>query len=126
MNKTEQRKKAMLEALEKTLGVVSSACRAVGIGRTQYYNWLKEDQDFKEAVQEIENVALDFAESQLHKQIKEGSTSATIFFLKTKGKARGYVERIEYESKEVDEFTDYTDDELRDRLKNLRKKRADK
>ena len=33
--------------------------------------------------------------SQLHKQIKDGSTAATIFLLKTKGKKRGYVERQE-------------------------------
>jgi len=31
----------------------------------------------------------------LHKQIGEGNTSATIFYLKTKGKNRGYVERQE-------------------------------
>ncbi len=40
---------------------------------------------------------MDFAESQLYKQIKEGSTAATIFYLKTKGKKRGYIERQEIE-----------------------------
>ena len=34
MDKTEQHKKAMLDALEKSLGVVTAACKAVGIGRT--------------------------------------------------------------------------------------------
>ena len=43
----------------------------------------------------MKNVALDFAESQLHKQIQDNSTSATIFYLKTQGKKRGYVERQE-------------------------------
>ena len=46
MNKTEQHKKAIIEALEKSLGVVTTACKKVGIGRTQYYNWLKDDKVF--------------------------------------------------------------------------------
>jgi len=95
MNKTEQHKKAVLEALEKSLGVVTSACKSAGVGRTQFYHWLKEDQEFKKAVEDVENIALDFAESQLHHQIKDGSTAATIFYLKTKGKKRGYIERTE-------------------------------
>jgi hypothetical protein len=96
MNKTEHIKKdAMLQALEKTLGVVTSACKQVGIGRTTFYDWLNNDKEFAKQVEEIQNVALDFAESQLHKQIGDGSTSATIFYLKTKGKNRGYIERQE-------------------------------
>tara|TARA_B100000902_G_C27308081_1_gene916742 strand:- start:2708 stop:3064 length:357 start_codon:yes stop_codon:yes gene_type:complete len=94
MNKTEQHKKAVIEALEKSLGVVTTACKQVGIGRTQFYEWLKEPE-FKAEVDSIQDIALDFAESQLHKQIKDGNTSATIFYLKTKGKKRGYVERQE-------------------------------
>jgi hypothetical protein len=95
MDKTEQHKKAMLDALEKSLGVVTSACKTVGIGRTTHYLWLQEDKEYKAAVDELSDVAIDFAESQLHKQIKEGNSTATIFFLKTKGKKRGYVERQE-------------------------------
>ena len=95
MDKTEQHKKAMLEALEKSLGVVTSACKQVGIGRTTFYEWLKSDEQFARDVKDIENIALDFAESQLHHQIKDGNTTATIFYLKTKGKNRGYVERQE-------------------------------
>ena len=95
MNKTEQHKKAMIEALEKSLGVVTTACKVVGIGRTQFYQWLKDDDEFAQEVDDIQNIALDFAESQLHKQIGDGSTAATIFYLKTKGKKRGYIERQE-------------------------------
>jgi len=95
MDKTEQHKKAMLDALEKTLGVVTSAAKTVGVGRTTHYLWMQEDKEYKAAVDELSDVAIDFAESQLHKQIKEGNSTATIFFLKTKGKKRGYVERQE-------------------------------
>ena len=96
MNKTEHNKKRMLAALEKTFGVVTTACKQLDIGRTTYYDWYNNDADFKKAVDELQGVALDMAESQLHKQILGGNTSATIFYLKTKGKNRGYVERHEH------------------------------
>jgi hypothetical protein len=95
MDKTEQHKKAMIEALEKSLGIVTTACKTVGIGRTTHYLWLDEDAEYKAAVESIADIALDFAESQLHKQIQNGEVSSTIFYLKTKGKKRGYVERQE-------------------------------
>ena len=96
-NKTEHSKKALLEALEKSLGIVTTACKIAGLGRTTFYEWYKTDQEFREATDELKDVALDFAESQLHKQISDNSTAATIFYLKTKGKNRGYVERQEIE-----------------------------
>tara|TARA_R100001163_G_scaffold51200_1_gene38606 strand:+ start:373 stop:732 length:360 start_codon:yes stop_codon:yes gene_type:complete len=89
------KKDTLLKALEKSLGVVTIACKSAGIPRSTYYKWLKDDKEFSEKVKEIENVALDFAESQLHQQISDNSTAATIFFLKTKGKARGYTEKNE-------------------------------
>jgi len=94
-NRTEHHKKAMIAALEKSLGIVTTACKKVGIGRTTFYDWIKEDKEFAKEVNQIQDIALDFAESQLHSQIGDGSTAATIFYLKTKGKKRGYVERQE-------------------------------
>jgi hypothetical protein len=94
-HRTEQHKKAMLEALEKTLGIVTQACKMANVGRTQYYQWLRDDEDFAQAVKDINNVTIDFVESQLHKQINEGSTAATIFFLKTKARHRGYQENMD-------------------------------
>jgi hypothetical protein len=95
MTKSDITKRAMLEALEKSLGVVTSACKATEISRETHYRWMREDEAYKEAAESIGDIALDFAESQLHKQIKDGNTAATIFYLKTKGKKRGYIERIE-------------------------------
>lgn len=88
-------KKAMIEALEQTLGIVTSACRKVGISRQTHYNWMAKDEKYAKDVDELENIAIDFAESQLHKQIKDGNPTSTIFFLKTKGRKRGYVERMD-------------------------------
>ena len=88
----DMQKKAMLEALEKALGVVTTACHTVGIARSTHYNWLNDDPDYKAAVDSLADVAIDFAESQLFKQIKGGIPASTIFYLKTKGKKRGYIE----------------------------------
>ena len=93
--KTANSKKAMLTALEKSMGIVTTACRSVGIEPRTHYNWLKDDPAYKEAVEVIADTALDFAESSLFKQIQEGIPTSTIFYLKTKGKKRGYIERVE-------------------------------
>ena len=97
------KKEAMLQALENSLGVVTVACKQSETPRSTYYKWLKEDEEFAKSVKEIENIALDFAESQLHSQMKDGNTSATIFYLKTKGKKRGYIERSELDLSSGDE-----------------------
>lgn len=94
-NKIQHTKKALLKALEETLGIVTSACKMVGVNRSTYYKYYNEDADFKEQVDSISDIALDFAESQLHKQIEEGNSTSTIFYLKTKGKKRGYIEKSE-------------------------------
>lgn len=103
------KKKAMLEALEKALGIVTQACKMVGIHRSTHYDWMNSDEDYKSAVEDLGDVALDFAESKLHKLIDSGNPAATIFYLKTKGKNRGYVERQEIavaEKKPLSWFTD--------------------
>ena len=98
-------KKAMIESLEKSLGIVTSACKSVGISRETHYRWMREDEKYKESVEDLANVALDFAESQLHQQIKGGNPSSTIFYLKTKGKKRGYIERQEIAHEGIKTFT---------------------
>jgi hypothetical protein len=88
-------KKDFLEAYELSLANITTACKRLGISRQTYYNWLNNDSDFAEAVGNIQEGLLDFAESMLLKKIKEGGTTELIFYLKTKGKKRGYVERQE-------------------------------
>lgn len=91
-NKTEQSKKALLDALEKSLGIVTTACKSAGVGRVTFYEWMKKDPDFAAAVEDIGEVTLDFAESALLMNIRQGDTTAIIFYLKTKGRGRGYIQ----------------------------------
>ena len=99
-NKSNTKKEAMLEALAKSLGIVSTAAKMVNIDRSTHYAWMKSDEEYKKAVDSIQDGVLDFAESHLYKLVKEGNPAATIFLLKTRGKTRGYIERQEIEVQE--------------------------
>ncbi len=91
--KLQGKKGQFLEALTKALGIVTTASKISGITRQSHYRWMREDDEYKQAVDDIDNMVLDFAESSLHTLVGENNVPATIFLLKTKGKSRGYVER---------------------------------
>lgn len=93
-SKTAKRKAEFLEAYAKLLCNVTKTCKAVGIDRGTYYKWIANDKKFKSDVDDLENVRLDFAEDMLNIKMQQGDSTAIIFFLKTKGKHRGYVEKV--------------------------------
>ena len=121
--KTDIHKKAMIEALKKTLGVVTHALKIANVSRSQFYEWLRIDPEFKKEVDTVKDIALDFVESKLFKQIEDNNTTATIFYLKTKGKKRGYIERqeLEVEGKFDARFTNVPDEDLLDTINELKK-----
>lgn len=80
----------LLKALEQNLGIVTLACKAAGCDRGTYYLYLKKYPEFKKAADAIQEITIDFVESKLLNNIKAGDTTAMIFYLKTKGKDRGY------------------------------------
>ena len=90
-----RRKLAMVECMKKTLGVVTAAAEMAGIDRSVHYQWYLKDETYRHACDEIGEIALDFAESKLFKMIQKEEPSAVYFYLKTKGKRRGYIERVE-------------------------------
>ena len=105
---TKSKKAAMIKALGTTLGNVSDAiCRleeeGITVGRTSHYRWLQEDEKYQQAVDNAADKTLDLVEKALIKQIKNGSVQATTFYLKTKGRGRGYTERQEVDVTSGDE-----------------------
>ena len=87
-----------LQAYEKSLGVLKTACEATGMCRKTIWEWRKKYPEFDEACHECEETAIDFVESRMFKKIDtggKGSESLIIFYLKTKAKHRGYVEKQE-------------------------------
>jgi len=91
-------KKKLLEALERSLGIVTPACKECNISRQTFYRWCNDDEDFKSKVDEINEMQGDFVENQLFKKIKEGSERSILFYMKYKGKKRGYSDSIDITS----------------------------
>ena len=98
--KSDNRKEAMIETLKKCLGVVSAAVDKVGIARSTHYEWLLSDPEYKAAVDEIAERAIDFVETKMFEGVNNNDSGLIKYYLSTKGKSRGYVER--QENRQVD------------------------
>ena len=94
-DKSDNIKESMIEALENSLGIVSVACRKIGIARQTHYRWRQEDPDYKAKADEIIEATIDFVESKLFENIQDKKEASIMFYLKSKAKHRGYVERQE-------------------------------
>ena len=99
---TAQNKRRLLKAMGKHRGLVSIACEAAGISRRTYYNYMKKDPKFRAKIEELDVVTLDFVENSLHEQIAQGNCASTIFYLKTRGTSRGYIEPQHRQNEETD------------------------
>jgi hypothetical protein len=84
-----------LIAYEKSLGVLKPACDMTGMCRKTIWEWRKKYPEFDAACHDCEETAVDFVETKLYKLINDGAEASTIFYLKTKGRKRGYVEKHE-------------------------------
>jgi len=118
-NKTDINKKIFLKALERSLGIVTTACSKTNLSRAQFYKWMEVDPIFKKSVDDIAENVIDFAESKFFKSIDSGNVSAQIFFLKTRGRSRGYIEKTELDvkiDKQID-LSQLTDDQLNEFIK---------
>lgn len=93
-------KKRLLAKLEKT-PIIEAACKAVGLPRSTYYRWRKDDPDFAEKCDEVIELSVgrinDLAESQLINAIKHQNMSAITFWLRHHH--RSYRNRMEVDAR---------------------------
>jgi len=94
--RTNRRKKSLLKNLAKTQGIISFACKKAKVSRDFYYDKYKTDPEFRKECDNIIETQKDAVEAGLLKQISDGNMTGIIFYMKTKCKDRGYVERIEH------------------------------
>ena len=94
---TKKKKQELLTELHVNNNLIATACRKVGVDRRTYYDWIKNDPEFKEKALELKELVLDKMEDCVHEKMFGGDTTMAIFYAKTKGKERGYIERKEVE-----------------------------
>ena len=87
-------------ALAYTGGLVSTAAKRLGVTRQAVQFRLAGNPDLRDFLEEVREANLDFAEERLLDRIRDGHPQCIIFFLRTLGKNRGYVERLEQTGKD--------------------------
>lgn len=120
-----EKRKALLRALHQTGGNISEACKMCDVSRRMYDYYRREYPEFDVRVEEIFDAQIDFVESKLMEQIANGNASSTQFFLKTKGRSRGYAEKTEHSEKRDINVTFTYDVEKSDKLDQVRKRMQD-
>jgi len=76
-------KKRLIEAMEKSLGVISKACEICKCSRQTYYDFMKEDKDFKKQIEDTKHVADAFVLTKFYENIDNNKSAEIIFYLKS-------------------------------------------
>ena len=87
--------KQVSDAIKKGQGFVSAAADILICEPQTVRNYINKYDKCKLATEEAQGKTLDYVESRLMSLVKDKNVTAIIFYLKTKGKNRGYVERQE-------------------------------
>lgn len=80
-------------ALYEARGMVSVAARKLNCSIRVINRFVRDHDICRVAVEEADAMLLDFAEGKLLQKIKAGDIASIIFYLRTKGKTRGYTEK---------------------------------
>ena len=83
------------QVLEECKGLVTTTAKRLGVASGTIRNRIAKSPDLQKVQNESLETVVDFAESKLLKKIEEGDLQATMFFLKSKGKHRGYSDRVD-------------------------------
>ena len=94
--KRQQTAQRIIDAIRESSGLLTLAAKKANLTYKTIWQYSQDFPSVKQAVVESKERMLDFAEGKLYEKIKEGDNTAIIFYLKTQGKGRGYIERSEF------------------------------
>lgn len=121
-------KEQMLDAIKNSQGLISKIQRKLEAATGETWSWETVERythKWKEAelaIREEKESMLDMAENNIYKEIVSGDTGTSKWFLKMKGKDRGYIETQEIHNVNADPLNINLQGELfsEDELKNCR------
>ncbi len=88
-------KKAIIEALHRTHGMIFLAAKEIGCAPVTIYRRAAKDKKIQDIIDSYRGQLIDKAELKLEQAVLNGEPWALNLALKTIGKQRGYVERQE-------------------------------
>lgn len=86
----------VITAIHDTKALISLAAQRLQCSPTTIHNYAKRYPEVAAAIREEREAMTDVAELSLFNCIQKGEGWAVCFYLKTQGRNRGYVERLEY------------------------------
>ncbi|OQC57679.1 MAG: hypothetical protein BWX54_01132 [Verrucomicrobia bacterium ADurb.Bin018] len=87
--------KQFIDAIPASAGIITTIAKRVGCSWHTAKKYIEAMPTLRQAYQDECEAILDMAESKLYKAVQDGDLQAVKYILATKGKKRGYTERLE-------------------------------
>ncbi|MEM9043422.1 MAG: helix-turn-helix domain-containing protein [Pseudomonadota bacterium] len=108
----------MIAALRQARGIKAAAARILNCSRNTVDKYIAENPDVMSAAREVDQETLDDVEGKLLKLLDKEDPKAIFFYLRHKGKSRGYTTGQEISGPEGEpipvthDFSNFTNEEL--------------
>jgi hypothetical protein len=110
-NKDQYTAKDFIDAIPHTGGVITLIAQKVGCSWNTAKKYIEGHVTVKQAYDDEVESILDLGEAKLFEAVKGGEFQAIKYLLSTRGKKRGYVERIERDDRTID-LSNLTDEQI--------------
>ena len=101
MGKRRYKVKEIADALDKAGGFVTHAAKMLGCNYNTVQNYINRYKELQLKQKEIDERYIDIAVSKLIQNVQSGQEASIFFFLKCKGKHRGYIEKADQEPAQI-------------------------
>lgn len=83
----------VIAAIDELNGNLAAVAKKFKVSRSVLFAYIERHPELKQTINDVLEAQVDMAESSLYRAVLNGEAWAVQFFLKTRGKRRGYIER---------------------------------